>query len=452
MSRTKISPARLLAMDLLHEVLTEEATLLDAIEDADDLHVSGRDRALAHEIARGTCRNLGPIRYLLNRLAPRMGDFPDAVRRILELSAYQLLYLDRVPAYAVLSDAVELARHWRCGGLSGAVNGILRNLQRKGGSMGLPLADDGIEDYLSITLSHPRWLVRQWLSERGAEQTQQLCQFNNQRAPLMLRLRMPLNEALQALQEFGIEAKPHGALPNCVVIQPGNHPKDDDFFDHPGWVIQDGAAMLVGFAAGAQPGWRVWDVCAAPGGKTAHLADQMRDEGLLLATDRNEMRMERVCDIAERLELSIVQPNVLDVLSDSIDYVVESGPFDLVLVDAPCTGLGTFRRHPDLRWRLHPNDAQRLGQQALQMLESVAPLVKPGGYLLYSTCTLSAEENRQAAQRFLAQNSGFESDSLRGRIPESFDAAITPEGWLEIDPPTWKLDGMFAARFRKKTS
>ncbi len=438
------SPARSAALQLLDACLTHDETMMEALDDIDEPAIDKRDAALAREIALGTCRNLGAVRFALRKLAKNVENFPGVVQRILELSAYQLMYLDRTPAYAVVSDAVELARAARCGGLSKAVNGILRNLDRQKGEMELPPPSPDLQSYLSITQSHPTWLIEQWRSQMGEDNTRALCEFNNTRAPLSLRLR-DREAALKALDDAGVEYALDERFGDRVDIQSTT---DASLFQNPLWTVQDGGAQLAAACVGAAPGMRIWDVCSAPGGKTFFMADRMNNEGAIIAGDRSRKRLSRLTRMQAQMGLSCIEAHALDVLSKPVKF---DAPFDALLLDAPCTGWGAFRRRPDLRWRLHPADAQRLAETSLEMMERVCGAVKNGGVLVYSTCTLSHEENAGVVEVFLSNHSEFKRESVAPYVPAAFSDAVNSKGELELLPPAWGLDGAFAARLKKRS-
>lgn len=444
---TRISPARIAALKVLDDAITRKRPLL---ENLPHIHASchnSKDVALAREIVSGTCRWLGQLRYYLKNVSRNLNNLPDLIQRILELSAYQLLYLERVPVYAVVSDAVELAKQNRFRGLASAVNGILRNLHRSQENIELPLKDEDVSEYLSVFYSHPSWLIKQWIALWGEETTEAFCQHNNTIAPLSLRLRGDHQKALEILREINVEFTVDERIPGRVIID-NIASFNEDSMRNPHWAIQDGAAMLVPLVLAPKPSWKIWDVCAAPGGKSFYLADLANDQGIIYATDRSKLRLDKLIQQNQIYNLSSIKTGVLDVLKNPIpsDY----SELDAILLDSPCTGWGTFRRHPDLRWRLRPNDQPRLGKMALNMLEKVHQRLKSGGVLVYSTCTLSKDENENVIARFMENHPEFSIESPLAYIPPVFQSAITQEGFFKIYPCDWDLDGTFAARLRKK--
>ena len=441
---TQPSPARSAALQLLDACLTHDETMMDALDEIEDPDIDKRDAALAREIALGTCRRLGAVRFAIRRLAKDFENFPGAVQRILEMSAYQLLFLDRTPAYAVVSDAVELARAARCGGLSKAVNGILRNLDRQKSDIEFPKPQPDLQSYLAITQSHPTWLIEKWRGQFGEKKARELCEYNNTRAPLSLRLR-DRDAALKALEDQGVPFTLDERFGDRVDIS--THTASS-LFEQSHWTAQDGAAQLASACVGAAPGMRIWDVCSAPGGKTFFMADRMNNEGKIIAGDRSRRRLSRLTRLQAQLGLSCIEPHALDVLSKPVNF---DEPFDAVLVDAPCTGWGAFRRRPDLRWRLNPADAQRLAETSLELLHRTCGAVKNGGVLVYSTCTLSREENTGVVEAFLQSHAEFERESVGPFLPPAFADAVHSNGALELFPPQWGLDGAFAMRLKRKS-
>lgn len=442
-----VSPARSAALSVLESVLTDGKTLLDRIPDLNTLCADERDLALARDIVSGTCRWQGRIRYILLQTAPRFDNFPPTIQRILEMSVYQLLYLDRTPDYAVLSEAVELARIRKFAGLASAVNGILRTITRTKGAVVFPDADKDFAAHLAAVHSHPLWLIDRWLSIWPEEEVRSFCEFNNTIAPLSLRARGDRDAATHHLTNQGIAAHSDLRFPNRIVLDSESH-LSQELFEASDWIVQDGAAMLIAPLIDPQPNWKIWDVCAAPGGKMAHLADLTQNQASILASDHSADRLQKVDNLIEKLGIRNATTQKIDALQKLPP--LEVAGFDAILVDAPCSGWGTFRRHPDLRWRLQSNDAKKFGKQALQILENVQTYLRVGGVLVYGTCTLSPEENEQVVFAFLEKHPEFGIESTAPFLPDAFLKAQTKEGFLSIFPPEWNMDGAFAARLRKR--
>jgi len=446
-AKSKISPARSAALNVLEEVLTHGKTLLDCLPRLEKACPDSRDLALAREIVSGTCRWLGRIRYVLRQFAARWEQFPPPVQRILELSAYQLLFLDRVPPYAVLSEAAELTRGRKFPGLAGAVNAVLRKVIREKENVLPPLSSRlDREQYWEAEYSHPAWLVKRWREIWPEEQVDALCRFNNTRAPLSLRARGEVETAIAALKKMKLAVTLDSRIPACMIMD-SSLSLPTGWFDSDLWAAQDGAAQLIAPLVDPQPGWRIWDVCAAPGGKACHLADWANHRVEIVATDVNSNRLNRLIEQVKKQGHTGITARVWDGIQGEIPP--GGGMFDAILVDAPCSGWGTFRRHPDLRWRLRPEDMPRFGAQAARLLDRVERYLKPGGVMVYSTCTLSPEENQDVVRVFLDNHPAFTLEPVDAWLPPLMRGAMNEEGCLEVFPSDWNLDGAFAARLRK---
>ncbi len=444
---SSISPARLWALKIVDAVFTEGKLLLDELPLLENAVLADNDFRLAREIISGTCRYWGKCRFVLNQFASNLDNLPTIVQRILELSTYQLFYLDRVPDYAVLNDAAELTRYHKYPKLTRVVNGILRNIKRKQHAINWPQRSEDFARTIAVEHSHPQWLVESWINRWGKEKTETLCQYNNSRAPLSLRLCGEPSEAKKELLRRNVAFHADDRFPNRVEIA-GEFSPPPGFFQTPYWTAQDGAAMLVVDLLKPQPNWSVWDACAAPGAKTIYIEEQMNFQGKIIATDKNANRLQNLKKQINLSKHSIVETHVVDLLSNRKH--LDLGTFDAILIDAPCTGWGTFRRHPDLRWRLNPQDPERLGDFALQLLNNSQKRLKLGGILVYSTCTLSLEENENVVTQFLLKHPNYEIEPAAQFLPHAFQAAQTGQGSYCLFPPDWNLDGSFGVRLRKR--
>ncbi len=444
MPKPTISPARDFAFNVLHDVLTHGRLLDESLETFEPAAIQHNDRALAREIISGTCRHFGKITFTLKQFAKNYEKLPPKIQRILELSAYQILYLDRVPSHAVVSDAVNLAKANQAAGLSNAVNGILRNLIREKHTINYPQRDENILRYLAIEHSHPEWIIKEWQRIWGNQDTEKLCRFNNTQAPLSLRVRGSMDEAKQLLAGEKIEYSLHPVLQNMITLD--NSLPTHALLQNKMWVVQDPVMTIPAAVLNPKPGWKIWDVCAAPGGKTFHLADLMSNEGTIIASDKSAKRLEKLKNLQEFLTLDCIHPLVCNPLQDTLPP--EFSNFDAILLDVPCTGWGTFRRNPDLRWRLQPQDSEHLGETAYQLLNHVFMKLKPGGCIVYSTCTLSPKENELIIERFLHEHESFQLDDIRTSIPSPWHSRVHPKGWFTAFPPSTQTDGAFCARLQ----
>jgi 16S rRNA (cytosine967-C5)-methyltransferase len=451
-----IAPARAAAYEILRAVSAGRADLPAAIAQVRAGLKDDRDRALASEIATGVQRWRAALDYLIDFFSRRSIDRLDPeVVEILRLSAYQLLHLTRVPASAVVNDAVNLVRRAGKHSAAGFVNGILRSISRRRLDLPLPPRPNGPHDregaldYLSTTLSHPRWLVTRWLDRYGFDATERWLLFNNAAAPLTLRtnrLRLTTPELMARLQSDGVALRPGRFAPDALIVERGQ--RHDQLRGHgDGWfVVQDEASQLVALAAGRRPGPRVLDTCASPGGKTAALAAAMERGGLLVACDVRDRRIE----LLRRTLVTIGADSVRLVQMDLLKPLPFSQPFDCVLVDAPCSGLGVLRRDPDIRWRRREEDLPSLAAAELVMLQHAADAVAPGGRLVYATCSSEPEENESVADAFLATAPDFRAVDL-GSADTSLPAAvIDSHGRLRTLPHVHELEAFFGAVFERE--
>jgi 16S rRNA (cytosine967-C5)-methyltransferase len=441
------APARTAAFQALRAVDAGKTDLPEALAHSRSRLTDVRDRALAAEIVTGTLRWRRSLDHLVEHFAQRALRKLDAdVLTILRLSLYQLLHLDRVPASAVVDDAVNLARAARKPSATGFVNAVLRSTLRDRHRLPLPPRPDDPADraaalaYLGITHSHPEWLITRWLDRVGFEAVEQWVQFNNDTPPLALRanrLRATRESVSGALAGNGVETVPTAHAPDGLTVVSGN-----PLYDRPdgSFFVQDEASQLVSLAVGCRPGERVLDLCASPGGKTTAMAADMADRGTLIASD---VRSRRVALLNETVALS--GATCVEVVTAPADGPLPfDEPFDRVLVDAPCSGLGTIRRDPDIRWRRREAELPALAGAQLRLLERAAAVTAPGGRLVYATCSSEPEENERVVEAFLASHPGFALLDLR-RASALPAALIDARGMFRTLPFAHRLEAFFAA-------
>jgi 16S rRNA (cytosine967-C5)-methyltransferase len=431
-----VTDARVAAAETLAEL--RSGLLLDAAFDRHASALDARDRRWTQELVWGMLRKRGWIDHLL---APRVrggiarldADLADLLR----LGTYQLFHMGSVPAYAAIAQTVELAKQRHGIGASKLTNAVLRRLDRERDALDATLPADPVEA-LAIEYSHPRWLVARWVARWGADDTRALLEANNREAPLIVRPWGVVREQLEAmLEDSGVGVSDAPLVEDSLTLAPGTLLTALGAFQQGRCFVQDPAATLVTRYAAIPAGAMVADLCAAPGGKAVELS---RTAKHVTAADSNENRIGRVIETIERLDLENVDP----VVSDARDGAL--GEFDAVLVDAPCTGTGTFRRHPDARWRLRTSDLAVMSAAQRAVLRGAANCVKPGGLLVYSTCSLEPEENDAQVESFLADNPGWTLEPPpAGTVPD----AVLDAGRLRVLPQRHGADGSFAARLRR---
>ena len=361
---------------------------------------------------------------------------PD-VLDVLRLGAYQLLEMGSVPPYAAVSESVELIRYAGIARAAGLVNGVLQNLHRRREHLRFPDFERYPAAHLAAWGSHPRWLVDRWIARWGAGEAAALVEANNARPELYLRpLGVARDHAAERLAAAGVASEPVDFSPDSLRI-PAPGTAADALAAVPA-VVQDPAAALVVRYAAVPRGAKVLDLCAAPGGKALGLSEP---DARVAAADLSRRRMRRVVENAERVGRT---DRVAAVVSDA--RMPPFRPADVVLLDAPCTGTGTFRRHPDGRWRIAPHDLAALTELQDQLLLAAAEVVRPGGVLVYSTCSLEREENEDRMERFLAEHPDWTMDPAPGAVD---DALLDERGRLCVLPQHQGVDGAFAARVRR---
>lgn len=452
------SPARAAAFRVLGALASHRIDLGEALHRGRDPLTDVRDRALATELVMGTLRTRGSLDHQLARLSAKPLHRLDAsVLDALRLGAYQLLHLERVPTSAVVNDTVQLVKASPVKSAAGFVNAILRRLARERHDLPWPErpADDTREgrqalvEYLAMVHSHPAWLVQRWVDRYSVAVAEQWLQFNNDPPPVTLaanRLRGPRDGLAARLAAEGVSSVPTRTAPHGLMVTGGRVQASAAFADG-ACVIQDEASQLIAELAGATSGDAILDACASPGGKTLALAAQCGEAGLVVAADVRRGRVELLRDTMRRCRLPMVR----------VVHVPAAGPlpfravsFRVVLVDAPCSGLGTLRREPDIRWRRQPGELPALAAAQGQLLARIAPLVIPGGRLIYSTCSSEPEENESVVARFLARTHDFVPvplSRLAGLDPR-VRALATDDGFLRT-APTDGLEAFFGAVLEK---
>ncbi|NLC77410.1 MAG: 16S rRNA (cytosine(967)-C(5))-methyltransferase RsmB [Clostridia bacterium] len=448
--------ARSLALETLIHIFEEGAYANIAVnEGLQRFPLKGPERGLFTELVYGTTRTRNTLDWALAHFLKKdLAGFTPAIRNLLRLGAYQLLYLERVPARAVVHRSVELAKRYGHQGVAGLVNGVLRNLIRRRHELVFPDLEKEPVQHIALKYSHPQWLVSRWVEEYGIEATIELCRYNNSPAPLTLRvntLKITREELVQKLARRGIEAAYSRYVPEGLVVEGWPGLEEVEEFQEGLFLMQDESSMLVAHALKPRKGALVIDACAAPGTKTTHLAQLMEDTGQIIAIDVHEHKLDLIRQNCRRLGIGSVKA----MLGDARDLNKFAGhQAGYVLVDAPCSGLGVLGRRADARWRKTPEGLAALTEMQLAVLQGGAAAVAEGGVLVYSTCSIAPEENRQVVEHFLAINPDFEPEDLTGVLPGGIIREEQQErakkGILQILPQLHGIDGFFIARLRKK--
>ncbi|GAB4376451.1 MAG: 16S rRNA (cytosine(967)-C(5))-methyltransferase RsmB [Calditrichia bacterium] len=432
-------------VEILTKVETRQA-YSDKLLDRELKDFKEEDRRFITEVVNGVIRWRGKLDWYLNQLY--LGEYdnliPD-VKNNLRSSVYQLKFLDKIPPYAVLYEAVEIAKAQYNQKTANLVNAILRNFLRQQKKFDVLETQLEILDKLALRFSHPRWLVQRWIEYWGIDEVTQLCEANNQRPRLAVRLNAQLADRdvfFKSLDENGILYEVHPDFPNFVWIDNFQEFRKLDFLIK-GWVsVQDVSTGMPVLILDPQPGETVLDMCAAPGGKSGYIAEKMQNQGLLLVVDRHLSRVRLTRDNLVRLSFT----NFFGITADSQVLPVKI-QFDRILVDAPCSGFGVLSKRVDIKWKRTEQDILNMREVQLGLLRSAAIHLKPGGVLVYSTCTIEPEENERVVESFLNEHPEFELDTLEDFVPAKY---ISQKFYIQTFPHKHGMDGSFAARMVKK--
>ena len=427
--------------------------------------LDARDRSLVSQLVYGVIRQERSLDALIDLLGKKKAfQQPPKLRRIFHLGLYQLRYLSQIPDSAAVNTTVDLANINGLSRLKGVVNGLLRNYLRqaeKGDPLQLPLelskqgetATDAKDlspkevTQLGIFYSFPDWIVENWLQQLSLKETNQLLTWFNQAGKIDLRvniLQTSVAEVKTALENVGVSVSLIPHLPQGLRIESNTGEiRALPGYDAGWWIVQDSSAQLVTHLLDPQPGETIIDACAAPGGKTTHIAELMGDKGEIWACDRSSSRLKKVAQNASRLKLNSI--NALAEDSRNLERFVNK--CDRVLLDAPCSGLGTLHKRPDIRWRQNPEKIAELTTLQKELLDKAATWVKPRGILVYATCTLNLQENEKVIQSFLEDRPHWAIQTPSGVLWNAFDPAA---GWFKIYPHRYDMDGFFMVKLCRK--
>jgi 16S rRNA (cytosine967-C5)-methyltransferase len=431
--------------------------------------LSSADRGLVTELVYGTVRRQRTLDALIDQLGKKKAhQQPPEFRTILHIGLYQLRYQQRIPASAAVNTTVELAKENGFKGLAGVVNGLLRQYERLATATAIsspsiqpeaqnpkskiqnPKSHDPLHlptepvERLGVLHSFPDWMIEMWLEQLGIDETEQLCEWLNQTPTIDLRvnpLQVSIEEVEAAMRSHGVDVRRVPQLPQALRVVGGTGTIQQlPGFSEGWWTVQDSSAQLVSHLLDPQAGEVVIDACAAPGGKTTHIAELMGDTGTIWACDARASRLKRLKENAQRLQLQSIQICT----GDSRQFSQFTNCANRVLLDAPCSGLGTLHRRPDIRWRVTPATVQELSVLQGELLEQAATWVKPEGVLVYATCTLHPQENEGIIQSFLTRHCHWQVEPPPPNSP--LGAFSTPQGWIKVWSHRYQMDGFFMVR------
>lgn len=448
---------RELVLDVLMEILEEGTYSHLVIRDVLDKYdySKTRDKAFVKRMTEGTLERLIQIDYILDQFSKvPVSRMKPLIRNLMRMSVYQLLFMDSVPDAAICNEAVKLAGKRGYKGLSGFVNGVLRNIARNKDRLPYPDRDKNEIKYLSVTYSMPEWLIEKWMLAYGKEKTQRMLEDLLREHPVTVRFSVGqadgVKEAwIRKLKEEGIEVTKHPYLPYAYLLDHAAGIKNLYGYEEGWFTVQDVSSMLVAEAAGIEKtdvinDFLVVDVCAAPGGKSMHMAEKLSGKGKVIARDLSEYKVSLIRDNIERMGYKNIEAQVYDACRKDESLI---GKADVVLADLPCSGLGIMGKKRDIKYRITKEGMEELVKLQRKILEVVWQYVKPGGVLIYSTCTINPDENERMVKWLSAQGS-FELESLSPLLPNAL-LGEEKEGMLQLFPGIHETDGFFLARLRR---
>lgn len=444
--------AREVALRCLLTLAQTDTSIASVVDDAfETFSINERERRLANALVYGVVRWQQQLDWVLKQVVNPRFELNDRHRAILRLGAFQILHLDGIPVHAAIFETVQLTKGNRK--TVGFVNAVLRSIQRKASDLTFPSIKTHPIDHISISLSYPKWLVKRWMDERGLDWTLAFCKASNQIATHTLRvntLRTAREKLIRSLQDSGISTKLSKFAPEGILLDNSSNStnrktlksivtSNDVYF-------QDESAMLIPHLLKPESMELVVDLCSAPGGKTTHIASLMRDTGKVIASDISDKKLEMLLKNCKRLGVQNIETQKVDAAKEDLSFIFAA---DAVLIDAPCSGFGTLRRHPNILW--HKTSNQLAGLRGLQysLLKNAAPYIKPEGVLIYSTCTIEPTENEDIIKRFLIDFPNFTVENANQFLPDIPKSMITSQGYLQTFPHEHGIDGSFAARLRR---
>jgi len=434
------------AVKLLNRIDRTDA-YLDKLLDIEikNSNLSGPDKALLFEIVHGVTRWLGRIDWILNGFYK--GQFSKCIPNIknaMRVALYQILFLDKVPDYAAVNEAVEFVKKLQGQKPADLTNAVLRNIIRSKDSIRYPEPEEDLVAYLSAYYSHPTWLVKRWSNRFGKDETEKLLIANNNKPSLIIRVNnivSNIEELKSLLNSVDLKYSTANYLPEFLRMNSLSNITDWEYFQKGYFSVQDESTGLPIKLLDVKPGMRVLDLCAAPGGKTAFIADVMQNSGEIIALDRFESRLKILQKNLNRLKVNIVKMITID----ANEYDDTEG-FDRVLVDAPCSGLGTLTKKPDLKWKRDLGDIRKIVNIQYELLKKGATFLRNGGSIVYSTCTIEPEENFEIVNKFLSEHPDFKLVNAGELLPSDL---VDKNGCIQTMPHIHRIDGSFAAKLIK---
>ena len=450
-----MTQARNIASNVLYRCQSGKHTLDHVLSQADQQiqRLHRVDRALLHAIVYGVLRWQARLDWVIDHLTLRPGKRIDPlVRVILRMGVFQIHYLERIPISAAVNTCVELTKKKQRKWASGFVNSVLRRAADRGKEIPWPDRNNDPIAFMSIFHAFPQWLISRWIGYWGMDETEALCKAINTIPPITIRtntLRVDRRRLMEHIQTEAKGVSPTAHSPEGISFSSVSHPLAHWKAFQKGWFqVQSEAPQCIAHLLDVSSGHRVWDACAGLGTKTAHLAQRMENKGHIVATDLSANKLDELKVEMRRLGITIVDPLQLDLAQPPAHW--HYSPYDRILVDAPCSGLGVLQKNPDGKWRSNPTVIQNNSHQQLTLLDNAAVHLKPKGIMVYAVCSIEPEENEQVIQGFLQKHPEFAIDQPKLDQVMDRKELLTSEGFVKTLPHQHQMDGFFAAALKKR--
>lgn len=442
---------RELAMEILVDINKNKAYSNVSINKYLNKNIDSRDENLIRELVYGVVENQLYIDHIITKASKvKLKKIHHNILEILRIGIYQIIFMDKIPESAAVNEAVNLAKKYGHKGTIGYVNGLLRSIVRnKEKFMDIDVEDK--IDYISIKYSHPKYMVKRWSEEFGVEFTEKLCKANNQTPLLNIRvntLKISKNDLKHRLDKLGYHYKDGSYADHSLIIENPQGIIDTQEFKNGLFIIQDESSMLVAQIMNPKKESMVLDACAAPGGKSTHMAQYMDNEGLILSRDIFDHKIALIEENAKRLGINILKTGIYDALKKD-EALIDR--LDYCLLDAPCSGFGLIRRKPEIKWNRALEDIGSLSKLQYKMLNNVKDYVKINGILVYSTCTIEKQENILLIEKFLEENPNFKLVNIEDRLLNKENIHTLKDGYIQLFPHIHGTDGFFIAKMIKES-
>ncbi|NLK43422.1 MAG: 16S rRNA (cytosine(967)-C(5))-methyltransferase RsmB [Tissierellia bacterium] len=442
--------ARELAFKILYDIFSNKAFSNISIKKHLKIEIDPKEENLVREIVFGVLENDLYLNYIISKASKTpMNKIHLKIMIILKIGIYQLLFMDRIPSSAAVNESVKLAKIHGHKGTIGFVNGILRNIGRNKDRF-LKIEVNEKSDLISIKYSHPKWLVDRWIKEFGEDFTEELCKENNTYSNLNIRintLKISKFELKNRLEKYGFIIKEGKYCDDILIIENPIRLTETEEYKLGYFIIQDESSALVGQIMNPKEGSTVLDLCSAPGGKSTHIGQIMKNKGKVLSMDFYEHKIKLIEENAKRLGIDIIQAFTGDATryNESLKNIA-----DYVLVDAPCSGFGLIRRKPEIKWNRKEGDIEELVEIQRSILNNAKEYLKVGGFLVYSTCTIEKEENINMINGFLKENENFRLVNIQNLVKGLENEVSLKQGFIQLYPHIHKVDGFFIAKMIKE--